>query len=82
MAEQRDERVAMHILVSREARDGLNQFAADMGVSLTALAEVVGRIIHDGGFNPDDWTHLIAEITPSAKQVDAERRRRGEVPIN
>lgn len=76
MAEQRDERVAMHILVSKEARDGLNQFAAALGVSLTALAEVVGTIIYSGEFDPNDWRRLIDEISPQAREVDAERRRR------
>jgi hypothetical protein len=77
MADQRGERVAMHILVSKKARDGLNQFAAELGITLTALAEVFGQMMLRGEFNVNDYPELIERV-PQAKQIDSERRRRGE----
>ena len=58
-----------HAKVTTETHDQWHDFAADQGVSVTALVEALAPNLTDG--NP-----LLAPVIGNARKLDADRRRR------
>ena len=72
-----DERSVISARVSPESKDGWELWAAENGVTLSALLEVIGRSLLDpiarGHWRSDDLT---LDLVEQARQVDNERRKR------
>lgn len=63
----------LHIDITRQAAEGLRQFATHHGITLTALIEVTGLRIDQVRHHPD-FDQCIAH----AREIDAERRQRSQ----
>ncbi len=63
-------RPALHAFVSEEAHSAWHDYAANQGVSLSALLEAMGSFL-------DDFPEDMAEtFVAGARRVDSDRRRR------
>lgn len=63
-------RRGFHAYLSDESSDGWARASAEFGVSMTALAEIIGRGFASGAVTLD------ADEVEQARQVDQERRAR------
>ncbi len=63
-----EDRKAIHAAVSSGCHDAWHDFAAEEGVSVSALLEVMGE---------DLASVTTDQLVGQARRVDAERRRRG-----
>ena len=71
-----EERLALHAYLEPETHEAWNDWALEIGVSVTAILEALGRTIRE---HPEDWNRWTngLQITRQARRIDAERRRRG-----
>ena len=63
------DRRALHAFVSDEAHDYWHDFAAEQGVSVSAILEALAPVLPELE-DPGD------EVVKAARKIDAERRRR------
>ncbi len=71
-----DQRRAVHAYLSDEAHDAWHNLAAEHGISLSGLFEVLAIDFRDNP--PDEGGHpRWNQIVKATRKVDVERRRRG-----
>lgn len=71
-------RKALHAYVSDDAHDQWHGFAAEQGVSVSAVLEALAPELDLEGDQPDakDLTERLSSVVKTARQIDAQRRRR------
>ena len=71
MASQADRR-AIHAYVTEEAHDHWHDFAAEQGVSVSAILEALAAELGDVA----DGSRALDDVVSNARRIDARRRRR------
>lgn len=71
-------RKALHAYVSDDAHDQWHGFAAEQGVSVSAILEALAPGLDLEGSSESDerLTDRLQAVVKSARQIDAQRRRR------
>jgi DNA polymerase III delta prime subunit len=70
-------RKALHAYVSDAAHDHWHRFAADQGVSVSAVLEALaGELDTERAEAADPMRDRLDEVVRSARRIDAQRRRR------
>lgn len=69
-------RKAIHAFVSVEAHDRWHDFAADEGVSVSALIEAFAPELGDEALGEEPMFERLEAVIGSARAIDAARRRR------
>ena len=74
---QENGRKALHAYVSDDAHDQWHGFAAEQGVSVSAILEALAPEL-DTDANPDpvDLNSRLTGVVKAARKIDAQRRRR------
>ncbi len=75
MASQADRR-ALHAYVSGEAHEQWHQFAAEQGVSVSAVLEALAAHVIGTSASDDDDADVMDTVVIAARRIDAMRRRR------
>lgn len=72
-----DKRYAMNVRLTQESKDHWELFAAELGVTVTALLEVAGQLLQDVNFR-EHWKvdPKFQEMVDRARTIDNERRKR------
>lgn len=74
---QDNSRKALHAYVSDDAHDQWHGFAAEQGVSVSAVLEALApELDFDADREPADLASRLAQVVKSARRIDADRRRR------
>jgi hypothetical protein len=68
------DRRALHAYLSEDAHDGWHDFAAEQGVSVSALLEVIGGTLTSSSDLSQEWT--VGKLVMAARRLGADRRRR------
>lgn len=70
-------RKALHAYVSDDAHDQWHGFAAEQGVSVSAILEALApELDTEAQREPADLTARLDGVIKSARKIDAQRRRR------
>ncbi len=69
-------RRAIHAFVSPEAHEQWHDFAAEVGVSVSALIEAFAPELSDPDRAKEAMHERLAFVVTSARKIDAARRRR------
>jgi hypothetical protein len=70
-------RKALHAYVSDDAHDLWHGFAAEQGVSVSAILEALAPGLDvDSAANNDTLSDRLDDVVKSARKIDAQRRRR------
>ncbi len=69
-------RKAIHAFVSVEAHDRWHDFAAEEGVSVSALIEAFAPELSDEALGKEPMFERLQVVIGSARAIDAARRRR------
>lgn len=70
-------RKALHAYVSDEAHDQWHGFAAEQGVSVSAILEALAPELDlDGDRANDNVRQRLDDVVKAARKIDAQRRRR------
>lgn len=69
-------RRAIHAFVSSEAHDQWHDFAAEEGVSVSALIEAFAPALAEGESSSEPMHERLAAVVKAARSIDAARRRR------
>ena len=69
-------RRAIHAFVSSEAHDRWHDFAAEEGVSVSALIEAFASELGDTDSSEQPISDRLGIVVVSARKIDAHRRRR------
>lgn len=64
--------------MSPKAHERWHQFAAEEGVSVSALIEAISQDLEDPGSDVSTMRSRMVVAVASARRIDAERRRRGK----
>ena len=70
-------RKALHAYVSDGAHDQWHNFAAEQGITLSALLDVLGTEISDPTNQEQGMSERLEFVVAEARKTDARRRRRG-----
>ncbi len=71
-----DTRKAIHAYVTNDAHEQWQSFAADAGVSVSAMLEVLGSSLPSTKFPTREPEIEMTDLIRNARKVDAQRRRR------
>lgn len=71
------EREALHVYLSPEAKQRIDDFTAAQGISMSGLVEAMAS---DDGLLDGSLDDLMERIVQDARKVDVARRRRGGRP--
>lgn len=70
-------RKALHAYVSDDAHDQWHGFAAEQGVSVSAILEALApELDTEARAEPAELTERLEGVIKSARKIDAQRRRR------
>lgn|GEM_PF-1654342 len=70
-------RKALHAYVSDDAHDNWHGFAAEQGVSVSAILEALAPELDlEGSLTHEQLGQRLNTVVKSARKIDAERRRR------
>lgn len=70
-------RKALHAYVSDDAHDQWHGFAAEQGVSVSAILEALApELDTEARTEPAELTERLEGVIKSARKIDAQRRRR------
>lgn len=70
-------RKALHAYVSDDAHEQWHGFAAEQGVSVSAVLEALAPELEIDGTSPaEPLTTRLDEVVRAARKIDAQRRRR------
>ncbi len=69
-------RKALHAYVSDDAHDQWHGFAAEQGVSVSAILEALAPELDLETEEGKDLSERLNSVVKSARQIDAQRRRR------
>ena len=74
---QENARKALHAYVSDDAHDQWHDFAAEQGVSVSAVLEALApELDTEGRPEPTDLNARLTSVVKAARKIDAQRRRR------
>ncbi len=71
-----DKRRAIHAYVSESAHDQWHDFAAENGVSVSALLEALAETVSGRTTTEAEHGRVLQEAVNSSRKIDASRRRR------
>lgn len=70
-------RKALHAYVSDDAHDQWHGFAAEQGVSVSAILEALAPELDlEGDTSAENMSQRLADVVKAARKIDAQRRRR------
>lgn len=70
-------RKALHAYVSDDAHDQWHGFAAEQGVSVSAILEALAPELDlEGDSSAENMSQRLADVVKAARKIDAQRRRR------
>ena len=73
---QSSSRRAIHAYVSNQAHDRWHDFAAEEGVSVSALIEALAGELAGGETSPEQVADGLESVVATARRIDSDRRRR------
>jgi hypothetical protein len=74
-------RRAIHAFVSSDAHDQWHDFAAEEGVSVSALIEAFAPALAEGTTSSESMYERLDAVVTTARGIDAARRRRRRTPV-
>ena len=69
-------RKALHAYVSDDAHDQWHGFAAEQGVSVSAILEALAPELDIDSERDDKMSQRLDDVVKAARKIDAQRRRR------
>ncbi len=77
LVSQANDRKALHAYLSDEAHDKWHGFAAEQGVSVSAMLEALAPELNlEGKLTQQELGERLNIVVKSARKIDADRRRR------